>query len=156
MNRVDVISRHLWVLLACLFVVMIGVGITMPVLPFYVERLALAEGVAQIDGDACWIADGRLGFVVGPALGAVLSRQEVHVTALPESLNVAAPRPVSGETKMRGTAAVSMLAGRIRELHQIGTGRVFCAAHDRAHYVSCAGRRRTVGPGLGAHRASMH
>ncbi len=41
------ISKHLWVLLACLFVVMIGVGITMPVLPFYVERLALAEGVSR-------------------------------------------------------------------------------------------------------------
>ena len=38
------ISKHLFVLLACLFVVMIGFGITLPVLPFYVERLALAEG----------------------------------------------------------------------------------------------------------------
>jgi DHA1 family multidrug resistance protein-like MFS transporter len=35
----------LFVLLACLFVVMIGFGITLPVLPFYVERLAQAEGV---------------------------------------------------------------------------------------------------------------
>ena len=34
------INKHLFVLLACVFVVMIGVGITMPVLPFYVERLA--------------------------------------------------------------------------------------------------------------------
>ena len=42
-----VIGRHLLVLLACLFVVMIGVGITMPVLPFYVERLALAEGATR-------------------------------------------------------------------------------------------------------------
>ena len=41
------ISKHLLVLLACLFVVMIGLGITMPVLPFYVERLALAEGVSR-------------------------------------------------------------------------------------------------------------
>jgi DHA1 family multidrug resistance protein-like MFS transporter len=41
-----VVSRHLFVLLACLFVVMIGAGITMPVLPFYVERLALAEGAS--------------------------------------------------------------------------------------------------------------
>ena len=40
-------KRHLFVLLACLFVVMIGLGITMPVLPFYVERLALAEGVSR-------------------------------------------------------------------------------------------------------------
>lgn len=41
------ISKHLFVLLACLFVVMIGLGITVPVLPFYVERLALAEGVSR-------------------------------------------------------------------------------------------------------------
>ena len=40
-------GRHLLVLLACLFVVMIGLGITMPVLPFYVERLALAEGASR-------------------------------------------------------------------------------------------------------------
>ena len=37
-------KKHLFVLLACLFVVMIGFGITLPVLAFYVERLALAEG----------------------------------------------------------------------------------------------------------------
>ncbi len=41
------ISKHLFVLLTCLFVVMIGLGITMPVLPFYVERLALAEGATR-------------------------------------------------------------------------------------------------------------
>ncbi len=41
------INKHLFVLLACLFVVMIGLGITMPVLPFYVERLALEEGSTQ-------------------------------------------------------------------------------------------------------------
>ena len=40
-------TKHLFVLLACLFVVMIGLGITMPVLPFYVERLALAEGATR-------------------------------------------------------------------------------------------------------------
>ena len=38
------IGKRLFVLLACLFVVMIGLGITLPVLPFYVERLAQAEG----------------------------------------------------------------------------------------------------------------
>ena len=38
------IGRRLFVLLASLFVVMIGFGITLPVLPFYVERLAQAEG----------------------------------------------------------------------------------------------------------------
>ena len=36
--------RCLSVLLVCLFVVMLGFGITMPVLPFYTERLALAQG----------------------------------------------------------------------------------------------------------------
>ena len=41
------ISKQLFVLLTCLFVVMIGPGITMPVLPFYVERLALAEGASR-------------------------------------------------------------------------------------------------------------
>ena len=43
----SVIKKHLFVLLACLFVVMIGLGITLPVLPFYVERLALAEGASR-------------------------------------------------------------------------------------------------------------
>lgn len=38
------IGKRLFVLLGCVFVVMIGLGITLPVLPFYVERLAQAEG----------------------------------------------------------------------------------------------------------------
>ncbi len=41
------ISKHLLILLACVFVVMIGLGITVPVLPFYVERLALAAGASH-------------------------------------------------------------------------------------------------------------
>ena len=40
-------KKHLFVLLACLFVVMIGFGITLPVLAFYVERLALAGGASR-------------------------------------------------------------------------------------------------------------
>ena len=40
------VTKHLFILLACLFVVMIGFGITLPVLPFYVERLALAGGAS--------------------------------------------------------------------------------------------------------------
>ncbi|MBX2981426.1 MAG: MFS transporter [Flavobacteriales bacterium] len=40
-------KKHLFALYACLFVVMIGFGITLPVLPFYVERLALEAGVSQ-------------------------------------------------------------------------------------------------------------
>jgi DHA1 family multidrug resistance protein-like MFS transporter len=39
--------KHLFVLLACIFVVMIGFGITLPVLPFYVGRLALAADASQ-------------------------------------------------------------------------------------------------------------
>ena len=39
-------KKHLFVLLASLFIVMIGFGITLPVLTFYVERLALAAGAA--------------------------------------------------------------------------------------------------------------
>ncbi len=41
------IRKHLLVLLACLFVVNIGLGITLPVLPFNIERLALAEGATR-------------------------------------------------------------------------------------------------------------
>ena len=40
-------NKPLFILLACLFVVMIGLGITMPVLPFYVERLALSDGASR-------------------------------------------------------------------------------------------------------------
>jgi DHA1 family multidrug resistance protein-like MFS transporter len=40
-------KKHLFVLLACLFVVMIGFGIILPVLPFYAERLALARGASR-------------------------------------------------------------------------------------------------------------
>ncbi len=36
--------NRLGILLFCLFVVMIGYGLTLPVLTFYIERLALAEG----------------------------------------------------------------------------------------------------------------
>jgi MFS transporter, DHA1 family, multidrug resistance protein len=41
------IDKRLFILLACLFVVMIGLGITQPVLPFYVERLALGAGASR-------------------------------------------------------------------------------------------------------------
>jgi DHA1 family multidrug resistance protein-like MFS transporter len=37
-------KKQLGILFACLFVVMIGYGLTLPVLTFYIERLALAEG----------------------------------------------------------------------------------------------------------------
>ena len=40
-------NKRLFVLLFCLFVVNIGFGITLPVLPFYAERLALSEGASQ-------------------------------------------------------------------------------------------------------------
>ena len=37
----------MFVLLGCVFVVMIGFGVTLPVLPFYVERLALKAGASR-------------------------------------------------------------------------------------------------------------
>jgi len=40
-------KKQLFVLFVCLFVVNIGFGITLPVLTFYTERLALAEGVSR-------------------------------------------------------------------------------------------------------------
>jgi MFS transporter, DHA1 family, multidrug resistance protein len=43
---IEVMSKRLLALLGCAFVVMIGLGITMPVLPFYSERLALAGGAS--------------------------------------------------------------------------------------------------------------
>ncbi len=39
--------KHAGFLLFCLFVVMIGYGLTLPVLGFYIERLALAEGATS-------------------------------------------------------------------------------------------------------------
>ena len=47
-------NKHLAVLLVCLFVVMIGFGITLPVLPFYVERLALQEGASHGQWCCTW------------------------------------------------------------------------------------------------------
>ena len=40
-------TKHLLVLFFCLFLVMIGFGITLPVFPFYAERLARAGGASQ-------------------------------------------------------------------------------------------------------------
>jgi DHA1 family multidrug resistance protein-like MFS transporter len=37
-------KKHLFVLLTSLFVVSIGFGITLPVLPLYAEQLAMASG----------------------------------------------------------------------------------------------------------------
>ena len=42
-------GSRLAVLLACVFVTMIGFGITLPVLPFYTERLALRSGASAAD-----------------------------------------------------------------------------------------------------------
>lgn len=39
-------KKQLFILFVCLFVVNIGFGIVLPVLPFYTERLALAEGIS--------------------------------------------------------------------------------------------------------------
>ncbi len=45
-------DKHLHTLLACLFVVMIGYGLTLTVLPFYIERLALARGATAQEASA--------------------------------------------------------------------------------------------------------
>lgn len=39
-------KKQLFILFVCLFVVNIGFGIILPILPFYTERLALAEGIS--------------------------------------------------------------------------------------------------------------
>jgi DHA1 family multidrug resistance protein-like MFS transporter len=84
---------------ACLFVVMTGFGITLTVLPFCAQRIALAEGAspdaATVPVAAAYIADtstleersmalGRmnaatsLGVVFGPVLGGMLTRTDLH------------------------------------------------------------------------------
>jgi hypothetical protein len=62
-------KQRMTVLLACVFVVMIGLGITLPVLPFYVERLALFLAAAAIVG---WLArsDREVRWRDGTAQGA--------------------------------------------------------------------------------------
>lgn len=40
-------SRSLFILLSCLFVVMTGYGVTLSVLPFHIERMAMAEGATS-------------------------------------------------------------------------------------------------------------
>ncbi len=40
-------TKRLLVLFSCLFLVMIGFGITLPVFAFYAERLAVAGGASQ-------------------------------------------------------------------------------------------------------------
>jgi len=47
MQNINEMRQQLFVLLACVFVVMIGFGITLPVLPFYVERLAVDGGASR-------------------------------------------------------------------------------------------------------------
>lgn len=52
-------KNSLFILLFCLFVVMIGYGITLPVLPFYIERLAMNSDVTTR------IAAFHVGFITG-------------------------------------------------------------------------------------------
>jgi len=40
-------DKRLAILFICVFVVMMGYGITLPVLTFYIERLALADGASS-------------------------------------------------------------------------------------------------------------
>ncbi len=43
---IDYKKNYLIILYACLFVIMIGYGLILPVLPFYIERMALAGGAS--------------------------------------------------------------------------------------------------------------
>ena len=55
-------KARVFVLLVCVFVVMIGFGIIMPVLPFYAERLALAGGASRqsvVMHVGLYIGDGK-------------------------------------------------------------------------------------------------
>ncbi|MDQ2925182.1 MAG: MFS transporter [Acidobacteriota bacterium] len=45
--RIHEMTKHLLVLFFCLFLVMIGFGITLPIFAFYAERLAKAGGASQ-------------------------------------------------------------------------------------------------------------
>ena len=42
-------EKRLITLFFCLFVVMAGYGLTLPVLPYYIERLALSEGATSTE-----------------------------------------------------------------------------------------------------------
>jgi DHA1 family multidrug resistance protein-like MFS transporter len=42
-------EKRLLILFFCLFVVMAGYGLTLPVLPYYIERLALSEGATSAE-----------------------------------------------------------------------------------------------------------
>jgi MFS transporter, DHA1 family, multidrug resistance protein len=46
-RRIHEMTKHLLVLFFCLFLVMIGFGITLPIFAFYAERLAKAGGASQ-------------------------------------------------------------------------------------------------------------
>ena len=48
-NSCGCMEKRLLILLSCLFVVMVGYGLTLPVLPFYIERLALSEGASSAE-----------------------------------------------------------------------------------------------------------
>ena len=71
-------KKPLLLLVASLFIVMIGFGITVPVLPFYVERFALNEGSSQ-DAVALHVASltsiyPLLHFIFAPLWGALSDR----------------------------------------------------------------------------------
>lgn len=59
MNSVLPAKRQLAIIYACIFVVMIGFGLTLPVLAFYIERLALTEGATSQQ------ASGHVGALTG-------------------------------------------------------------------------------------------
>jgi DHA1 family multidrug resistance protein-like MFS transporter len=93
----NVISKHLFVLLACLFVVMTGLGITMPVLPFYVERLI-------------WI--GIVGYVIAQVLfGLATSLWLLYAAQILGGILSSATLP-EGDEQARSGSALTREAGK--------------------------------------------
>ena len=68
-------SKNISVLLVGLFLVMVGFGITLPVLPFYIQKLSLSEGISP---ERLWLHVGLITgsyplmqFLFSPFLGSL-------------------------------------------------------------------------------------
>ena len=68
-------NKNIAVLLVGLFLVMVGFGITLPVLPFYIQKLSLAKGISN---DRLWLHVGLITgsyplmqFLFSPFLGSL-------------------------------------------------------------------------------------
>ena len=68
-------NKNLIILLFGLFLVMVGFGITLPVLPFYIQKLSIAKGISP---DKLWLHVGLITgsyplmqFLFSPFLGSL-------------------------------------------------------------------------------------